>query len=42
MNGREEVHGVVGLVDDVDERDDPLEDGGGVTLGSVTAKSDEG
>jgi hypothetical protein len=42
VDGREEVHGVVGLIDDVDERDDPFEDGSNVTLASGTAKRSKG
>jgi hypothetical protein len=42
VDGREEVHGVVGLVDDVDERNDPFEDGSDVTLASGTAKRGKG
>jgi hypothetical protein len=42
VDGGEEVHGVVGLVDDVDEGDDPFEDGSNVTLASGAAKRSEG
>ena len=42
VDGGEEVHGVVCLVDNVDERDDPFQDGSGVTLGSITAERNEG
>jgi hypothetical protein len=42
VNGREEVHGVMGLVDNVDEGDDPFEDGSNVTPAGGTAERSEG